>query len=94
LDARRPFGHALGRPVITTYVAGIPELVEPGVNGWLIPAGSVEALAEAVRQALTTTQERLTEMGRAGAAKVAVAHDAVKEAKKLEQMLNSTREQG
>jgi glycosyltransferase involved in cell wall biosynthesis len=32
---------ALGRPVISTYVAGIPELVEPGVCGWLVSAGSV-----------------------------------------------------
>lgn len=29
---------AQGRPVISTYIAGIPELVEPGVNGWLVPA--------------------------------------------------------
>ena len=31
---------ALGRPVISTYIAGIPELVdrEPG---WLVPAGDV-----------------------------------------------------
>lgn len=84
---------ALGRPVVTTYVAGIPELVEPGVNGWLIPSGSVEALAEAIRQALATPAERLTEMGRAGAAKVARAHDAAKEAKKLEQLLVVTRGQ-
>ena len=30
---------ALRRPVISTYVAGIPELVQPDVNGWLVPAG-------------------------------------------------------
>ena len=36
---------ALRRPVITTYVAGIPELVRDGENGWLVPAGDVEALA-------------------------------------------------
>ena len=34
---------ALGRPVISTYIAGTPELVEPGTSGWLVPAGSVEA---------------------------------------------------
>ena len=39
---------ALGRPVISTYVAGIPELVEPGRSGWLIPAGAVEPLAAAM----------------------------------------------
>ena len=29
---------ALGRPVISTSIAGIPELVEDGVNGYLVPA--------------------------------------------------------
>ena len=36
---------ALRRPVISTYVAGIPELVETGKCGWLIPAGDIPALA-------------------------------------------------
>jgi glycosyltransferase involved in cell wall biosynthesis len=30
---------ALCRPVISTYVAGIPELVCAGEHGWLVPAG-------------------------------------------------------
>jgi glycosyltransferase involved in cell wall biosynthesis len=84
---------ALNRPVISTYVAGIPELVQPGVNGWLIPAGSVEALAAAIRQALTISPERLTEMGKAGAAQVALSHDAAKEANKMGQLLALTGEQ-
>jgi colanic acid/amylovoran biosynthesis glycosyltransferase len=45
---------ARGRPVLSTYVAGIPELVVPGQNGWLVPAGSVEALVETLRQVLNT----------------------------------------
>ena len=44
---------ALGRPVISTYIAGIPELVEPGVNGWLVPAGAVEPLVDAMAEVLT-----------------------------------------
>ena len=32
---------ALRRPIISTYVAGIPELVTEGESGWLIPAGDV-----------------------------------------------------
>jgi glycosyltransferase involved in cell wall biosynthesis len=83
---------ALGRPVITTYVAGIPELVQPGVNGWLVPAGSIEALAGAIREVLATPADRLTEMGRAGAARVVHAHDAVKEAKKLRHYLTAAEE--
>ncbi|HWX90208.1 MAG TPA: glycosyltransferase, partial [Rhizomicrobium sp.] len=34
----------LGRPVLSTYVAGIPELVINGKTGWLFPAGSQEEL--------------------------------------------------
>lgn len=67
---------ALGRPAIGTYVAGIPELIEPGVNGWLVPAASVDALAEAMSEAITASTERLERMGRAGAARVAERHDA------------------
>src|SRR5690348_8438632 len=36
---------ALGRPVISTFVAGIPELVHTGEHGWLVPAGDSEALS-------------------------------------------------
>src|SRR5207302_273472 len=62
---------ALGRPVVTTYVAGIPELVSPGVNGWLVPAGSVAGLADALRQLLETPPAELTRMGATGAQRVA-----------------------
>ena len=37
---------ALRRPVISTFVAGIPELVKPGEHGWLVPSGDVEAVDE------------------------------------------------
>src|SRR5208283_1487037 len=29
---------ALRRPVLSTYVGGIPELVRAGIDGWLVPA--------------------------------------------------------
>jgi glycosyltransferase involved in cell wall biosynthesis len=74
---------ALGRPVVTTFVAGIPELVQHGVNGWLIPAGSVELLAQALRQALETPLQELTRMGKSGAVRVAAMHDVTREAAKL-----------
>ena len=74
---------ALGRPVITTAVAGTPELVETGVTGWLVAAGSVEGLVTAMRSALTADPARLGELGRAGAARVAAQHDASREAARL-----------
>lgn len=78
---------ALGRPVISTYVAGIPELVEPGVCGWLVPPGSVEDLAEAMHTALQLPVATLEQMGSAGAERVAQRHDAAVEAKKLAGLL-------
>ncbi len=74
---------ALGRPVIATAVAGVPELVEPGSSGWVVPAGSSEALASAMRAALEASSERLGEMGGVGAAAVARRHDAAAEARRL-----------
>jgi glycosyltransferase involved in cell wall biosynthesis len=74
---------ALHRPVITTYVAGIPELVEPEVCGWLMPAGSVAGLVEKMRSALQATVETLEKMGTLGAERVARDHTAAIEAKRL-----------
>ncbi len=65
---------ARARPVLGTFVAGIPELVHPGWNGWLIPAGSSDALVEGLRCILDTPFERLTEMGMRGREEVAEVH--------------------
>jgi colanic acid/amylovoran biosynthesis glycosyltransferase len=53
---------ALHRPVVSTYVAGIPELVQSDINGWLVPAGSVEELSAAIRKVLKTSPDTLTQM--------------------------------
>jgi glycosyltransferase involved in cell wall biosynthesis len=74
---------ALGRPVIGTYVAGIPELIEPEVCGWLVPPGSVEALTSAMRKVLELPNQKLQQMGEIGAKRVALQHDVAIEAKKL-----------
>jgi glycosyltransferase involved in cell wall biosynthesis len=74
---------ALRRPVISTYVAGIPELVHPGEHGWLVPAGDVDALVEAMRICLNTPVDFLTRMGDAARERVLAAHDVDKEAAKL-----------
>jgi glycosyltransferase involved in cell wall biosynthesis len=80
---------ARGRPVLSTYVAGIPELVVPGQNGWLVPAGSVEALVDALRQVLDTPSTRLAELGRDGRARVAEQHDASRNGGQLADLLRT-----
>ncbi len=42
---------AHGLPVIASRVGGLPEVVEEGVTGWLVPPGSAEALADAIARA-------------------------------------------
>jgi glycosyltransferase involved in cell wall biosynthesis len=74
---------ALNRPVIATYVAGIPELVQPGTTGWLVPAGDDVALAQAMREALVAPAAQLAAMGAAGRRLILERHDVLKEAKKL-----------
>jgi glycosyltransferase involved in cell wall biosynthesis len=77
---------ALGRPVISTYVAGIPELVEPGKSGWLVPAGNADRLADAMAAALTATADELTRMGQIGAERVRRFHDVSTETSRLESL--------
>ena len=74
---------ALGRPVISTFVAGIPELVQVGEHGWLVPAGDVEALADALQACLESSTERLDAMGLNGRRRVLQRHDVNVEAAKL-----------
>jgi colanic acid/amylovoran biosynthesis glycosyltransferase len=74
---------ALRRPVISTFVAGIPELVETGQHGWLVAAGDVEALARAMDACLNAPVETMIRMGDAARAKVLQQHDVDKEASKL-----------
>ena len=73
----------LNRPVISTYIAGIPELVEPGVNGWLAPAGDVETLSRVMMEALDADDETIIAMGRSGKAKTSERHNIDVEAVKL-----------
>ena len=74
---------ALRRPVITTYIAGIPELVKDGENGWLIPAGSVTALTAAMEDCLSRSTEEIRKMGTRGRQVVIERHSIDVETAKL-----------
>ncbi len=74
---------AAGRPVIATWIAGIPELVQDGETGWLVPAGDAGALADALAELAATPAAGLRAMGKAGRARALARHDADAEAAKL-----------
>ena len=85
---------AEARPVISTYVAGIPELVQDGRNGWLVPAGAVEPLAAAMRQALEWPAERMEAMGRCGRDRVSAMHHPLHLAQELLGLFRTARTRG
>lgn len=80
---------ALGRPVVSSWVAGIPELVDANISGWLFAPGNEQALCQAMRACLDTPVERLAEMGKAGQATVRQRHDARIEGAQLAHLFRS-----
>jgi glycosyltransferase involved in cell wall biosynthesis len=77
---------ALGRPVVAPRIAGIPELVTGGENGWLVPAGDSDALAGAIAEALRAEPVELDRMGRAGSERVRRDHDVRASAARLAEL--------
>ncbi len=80
---------ALRRPVLGTYVAGIPELVIPGENGWLFAAGSVDELQDAMAKCLAVAPQDLSKMGQFGHQRVLARHSIEAEAAKLASLFRS-----
>lgn len=74
---------AMSRPVISTFVAGIPELVIPGEVGWLVPAGDVEALSTSIESCLLAPADEMRRMGTAAYLRARSRHSIGSEAAKL-----------
>ena len=81
---------SLRRPVISTYIAGIPELVQDGENGWLCVAGDITALTNTIREALSTSVVRLQEMGDAAFTRVTARHHIDIESAKLADFMKAS----
>jgi glycosyltransferase involved in cell wall biosynthesis len=79
---------ALKRPVISTYVAGIPELVDDKC-GILIPAGSVEYIKDAIKVIMNKSEDELKQMGQVGYARVFEQHNPLTESGKLLDFINN-----
>lgn len=67
-------GMAVGMPVLSTVHSGIPELVEDGVSGFLVPENDAVALSERLEY-LIEHPELWPDMGRAGRKKIEAEFD-------------------
>lgn len=68
---------AMGLPVISTVHGGIPELVEDGISGFLVPERDADAIAEKLSY-LVSHPQVWADMGRAGRAYVEQHYDTNK----------------
>ncbi len=66
---------AAGLPVVSTTVSGIPELIEHGVSGWLVPPKDAMALADALEKLIAEPALR-AQLSRAAREKVVRLFDA------------------
>lgn len=73
---------AMGRAVITTRITGIPELVDEKC-GWIVEAGDVPALTNAVKAGLNATDDELIAMGAIGRRRVVKNHNQTNNAAEL-----------
>ena len=82
---------AMGLPIISTQHSGIPELVQDGVSGYLVPERDVDALAEKLNY-LIEHPELWSSMGLAGREFVEDNYNIDKLNDKLIKIFNNTLE--
>lgn len=75
---------AMHRPVVVTYITGIPELVQNGEHGWKVAPGNVCALADAMTAALQAPIASLNAIGDVCAVRVHGRHAVAGEVAKLD----------
>ena len=73
---------AMELPCVATRITGIPEIIEDGIDGLLVPPGSVEHLAEAIER-LADDEALARRLGAAGRAKVRARYDLGRNAERL-----------
>jgi colanic acid/amylovoran biosynthesis glycosyltransferase len=77
---------ALELPVVTTRIMGIPELVEDGEEGILVPPGRVDPLADALERLVRSPAER-RRLGEAARRKIARDYDVAASARRMRALL-------
>ncbi len=77
---------AYGLPVVSTDILGLPELIEHGTGGLLVPSGDVEALTDALQRLANDRGLRDT-LGRNGRAKVLSDFNNARSAERLQDLI-------
>lgn len=77
---------ACGRPVIASNLPGVGSLISPGRDGFLVPPGNVEALADAIHAMAVLPVERRRDMGATGRAKVEARYSWERIGDRIEQL--------
>lgn len=79
---------AMGMPVVSTYLTGIPEVVVDGKSGLLVPEKDVDALAEKICY-LFDHREEWERMGKVGRAHISEHFDLATQIDRLESIYDS-----
>jgi len=79
---------AMELPVVSTEISGIPELIENGVNGLLVPEKNAEALAAAIEEMLNGPEMR-RQFGKSGREKVSRDFDSRQNVKALRALFDA-----
>jgi colanic acid/amylovoran biosynthesis glycosyltransferase len=74
---------AMGVPVVATRITGVPELVDEGRSGLLVPPGRPDALADSLARVLSADLEQRRTMGAAGRSRVCHEFSADRGAERL-----------
>jgi colanic acid/amylovoran biosynthesis glycosyltransferase len=77
---------SVGLPVVASRLSGIPELVEDGATGLLVPPGDVDALVVAIRTLIDDPQLRVR-LGHAGRERVVHEFDIHRNARRIADLL-------
>ncbi|GJM18071.1 MAG: colanic acid biosynthesis glycosyltransferase WcaL [Phycisphaeraceae bacterium] len=78
---------AAGTPVISTAIAGIPELIEHGRSGVVLPAGRADLVADAMETLASTPAPERGAMARIGRTAVEARHRTSTEGERLESLI-------
>lgn len=85
---------ACGRVCLTSDAGGLPEVLETGVNGWMIPKGELHRLGEAALELLALPEDQRSDYARAARETVLECFSPERERRLLQELLLRLQESG